>query len=124
MSDDRAVQVLLVEDGDEALDFLVARGRRAGRDAGAGPGIVLLDLRRSLVDGLEVLRQIKADQRNRHVPVVVLTSSRQDPDVQRCNELGADSYIVKPVDFQEFAESVTEVGFCWLLLDDPPRSGR
>jgi two-component system, response regulator len=116
--------LVVVEDGVEALDFLFARGKWSHRDIASGPKMVLLDLRLPRVDGVEVLRQVKSDERTRSIPVVILTSSRQDPDVQRCRELGADSYIVKPVDFAKFAESVAEVGFYWLLLNEPPRSGR
>ena len=147
MTDEHAVEVLLVEDngtdaelilrelrgkglrnnfviakdGAEALDFLFARGKWSDRDPSVGPKIVLLDLRLPRVDGIEVLRQIKADDRTRKIPVVVLTSSRQDPDIQQCFELGANSYIVKPVDFEKFAEAVTEIGYYWLLLNEPPR---
>lgn len=116
--------LVVVEDGAEALDFMFVRGKWSYRDVAAGPQMVLLDLRLPRVDGLEVLRQMKADERTASIPVVVLTSSRQDPDIQRCRELGADSYIVKPVDFAKFAASVAEIGFYWLLLNEPPRSGR
>ncbi len=116
--------VVVVEDGAEALDFLFARGKWSHRDIASGPKMILLDLRLPRVDGLEVLRQVKSDERTRLIPVVILTSSRQDPDVQRCYELGANSYIVKPVDFDKFAASVAEIGFYWLLLNEPPRSGR
>ena len=116
--------LVVVEDGAEALDFLFARGKWSQRDIADGPRMVLLDLRLPRVDGLEVLRQVKSDERTGSIPVVVLTSSRQDPDIQRCRELGADSYIVKPVDFAKFAASVAEIGFYWLLLNEPPRSGR
>jgi len=147
MTDPNAVEVLLVEDnatdaelalralrgrglrnsfvvakdGAEALDFLFARGKYADRDVEQGPKLVLLDLRLPRVDGIEVLRQVKADERTRNIPVVILTSSRQDPDIQQCYELGANSYIVKPVDFDKFAQSVAEVGYYWLLLNEPPR---
>ncbi|MHB1193635.1 MAG: response regulator [Longimicrobiales bacterium] len=116
--------LVVVEDGVEALDFLFARGAWSQRDIAGGPRMVLLDLRLPRLDGLEVLRQVKADERTRSIPVVILTSSRQDPDVQRCRELGADSYIVKPVDFDKFTRSVAEIGYYWLLLNEPPRSGR
>jgi len=112
---------VVAKDGAEALDFLFARGKWADRDISDGPKLVLLDLRLPRVDGIEVLRQVKADERTRKIPVVVLTSSRQDPDIQQCYELGANSYIVKPVDFDKFAEAVAEVGFYWLLLNEPPR---
>jgi CheY-like chemotaxis protein len=112
---------VVVKDGAEALDFLFARGAYAHRVIENGPKLVLLDLRLPRVDGIEVLRQVKADERTRTIPVVVLTSSRQDPDIQECYELGANSYIVKPVDFDKFAVAVAEVGYYWLLLNQPPR---
>ena len=112
---------VVAKDGAEALDFLFARGKYADRDLEQGPKLVLLDLRLPRVDGIEVLRQVKADERTRMIPVVILTSSRQDPDIQQCYELGANSYIVKPVDFDKFAQSVAEVGYYWLLLNEPPR---
>jgi CheY-like chemotaxis protein len=116
--------LVVVEDGAEALDFLFARGKWSHRDIAGGPKMILLDLRLPRVDGIEVLRQVKSDERTRVIPVVILTSSRQDPDIQRCYDLGANSYIVKPVDFDKFAASVAEIGFYWLLLNEPPRSGR
>ena len=112
---------VVVKDGAEALDFLFSRGAYADRDVRNGPKIVLLDLRLPKVDGIEVLRQVKSDERTKRIPVVVLTSSRQDPDIQQCYELGANSYIVKPVDFDKFADAVAEVGLYWLLLNEPPR---
>jgi two-component system response regulator len=83
--------------------------------------MVLLDLRLPKVDGIEVLRRIKADERTKVIPVVVLTSSRQEPDIKTCYELGANSYIVKPVDFDKLVEAVSEIGLYWLLLNEPPR---
>ena len=112
---------VVARDGAEALDFLFARGQFAHREVGNGPKLVLLDLRLPRVDGIEVLRQVKSDERTRGIPVVILTSSRQDPDIQQCYELGANSYIVKPVDFDKFAAAVAEVGYYWLLLNQPPR---
>ncbi|MDP2957866.1 MAG: response regulator [Longimicrobiales bacterium] len=113
--------LVVVEDGAQALDFLFARGKWSHRDIASGPKMVLLDLRLPKVDGIEVLREVKSDERTRQIPVVILTSSRQDPDIQRCYELGANSYIVKPVDFDKFAVCVAEVGLYWLLLNEPPR---
>ena len=113
--------LVVVEDGAQALDFLFARGAWSHRGSADGPKLVLLDLRLPKVDGIEVLREVKSDERTRQIPVVILTSSRQDPDIQRCYELGANSYIVKPVDFDKFAVCVAEVGLYWLLLNEPPR---
>jgi CheY-like chemotaxis protein len=112
--------LVVVKDGAEALDFLFARGKWADRDIADPPKLVLLDLRLPRVDGIEVLRQVKADERTRMIPVVVLTSSRQHPDIRQCYELGANSYIVKPVDFGKFADAVGKVGFYWILLNEPP----
>ncbi len=112
---------VVATDGQEALDFLFAQGEYAGRDVSNSPKMVLLDLRLPKVDGIEVLRRIKSDERTRVIPVVVLTSSRQEPDIKTCYELGANSYIVKPVDFDKLVEAVSEVGLYWLLLNEPPR---
>lgn len=110
----------VARDGAEALDYLFARGAHADRAVSDAPKLILLDLRLPKVDGIEVLRAIKSDPRTRTIPVVVLTSSRQEPDIQRCDDLGADSYIVKPVDFEKLVEAVSDVGYCWLLLNEPP----
>ncbi len=112
---------VVVKDGAEALDFLFARGAYEDRDIENGPKFVMLDLRLPRVDGIEVLEKMKSDPRTKMIPVVVLTSSRQDPDIKRCYELGANSYIVKPVDFDKFADAVAEIGLYWLLLNEPPR---
>ena len=112
--------IVVVEDGAEALDFVFGRGAHSDRDTRNGPKLILLDLRLPKVDGIEVLRQVKADERTKTIPVVVLTSSRQDPDIQTCYELGVNSYIVKPVDFDKFAEAVAEIGLYWMLLNEPP----
>ncbi len=112
---------VVAKDGQEALDFLFAEGEHAGRDVSNSPKMVLLDLRLPKVDGIEVLRKVKSDQRTKNIPVVVLTSSRQEPDIKTCYELGANSYIVKPVDFDKLVEAVSEIGLYWLLLNEPPR---
>lgn len=109
----------LARDGAEALDFLFAGGEFSHRDPSNGPRLVLLDLHLPRVDGKQVLRRIKADDRTRHIPVVVLTSSRQDPDIRSCYRLGANSYIVKPVDFDAFSEAVEQVGGYWLSFNEP-----
>jgi two-component system response regulator len=107
-------------DGAEALDFLFGTGAYQHRSPALGPELVLLDLKLPLVDGLEVLRRLKADPRTRRIPVVVLTSSREDRDLDECYRLGVNSYIVKPVDFQQFTEAVRQVGLYWLLLNQSP----
>jgi CheY-like chemotaxis protein len=114
-------EFVVARDGAEALDFLFATGAHAGRNPERHPRLVMLDLRLPKVDGIEVLRRIKSDARTKTIPVVVLTSSRQDPDITACYELGANSYIVKPVEFESFAAAVSELGLYWLLLNEPPR---
>lgn len=109
-----------VKDGAEALDFLFANGAYAGRKVENGPKVVLLDLRLPKVDGLEVLRRLKADGRTGRIPVVVLTSSKEDRDVAECYRLGVNSYIGKPVEFEEFSRVVSELGLYWLLINQPP----
>jgi CheY-like chemotaxis protein len=113
--------VIRVEDGAEALDFMYGRGRFEGRDVREQPKLVLLDLKLPKVNGLEVLAVIKSDADLRHIPVVMLTSSREDPDIRQAYELGANSYIVKPVDFEQFLAAVSEIGFYWMLLNQPAK---
>jgi two-component system response regulator len=115
-----AVQV--ARDGVEALDYLFGTGPFAGRDTAQRPKVVLLDLKLPLVDGTEVLERIRADPRTRTLPVVVLTSSREEPDIDRCYRLGVNSYIVKPVDFDQFLEVSRQLGFYWLMVNQPPGS--
>ncbi len=115
-----ANRVFHVEDGEEALDFLFCRGRFASRERRQPPKVVLLDLKLPKVDGLEVLRRLKADPDLRTVPIVVLTSSREDRDVVESYRLGVNSYIVKPVEFEKFSSSVRDLGVYWLLLNQAP----
>jgi CheY-like chemotaxis protein len=116
-----ANRIQVVRDGAEALDYLFARGEYSHRDANQIPRVVLLDLKLPKVDGLEVLRQVKADARTRKIPMVVLTSSREERDVVSSYDLGVNSYILKPVDFQQFSEAVRTIGLYWLLLNEPPK---
>jgi CheY-like chemotaxis protein len=104
-------------DGAEALDFLFGTGVYTGRDILNIPKVILLDLKMPKVNGLEVLTRIKAEQHTKMIPVVILTSSAEDPDVRKSYELGANSYIVKPVEFQDFARVISELGMYWLLIN-------
>ncbi|HEX7901737.1 MAG TPA: response regulator [Planctomycetota bacterium] len=115
-----ANQVFHVEDGAEALDFLFAAGKHAARKASPQPRLVLLDLKLPKIDGLEVLKRIKSDERTRMTPVVVMTSSREERDIVESYKLGVNSYIVKPVDFEKFVQAVENLGLYWLLLNEPP----
>jgi CheY-like chemotaxis protein len=147
MSDNNAVEILLVEDtpedlelalralrkanlanhiqiardGAEAIEFLFAEGAHAGRKVENGPKVILLDLKLPKVDGMEVLRRVKSDPRTRAIPVVVLTSSKEQKDVVESYQLGVNSYIVKPVNFERFVAAVQDLGMYWLLLNQPPR---
>jgi two-component system response regulator len=115
-----ANRIHVARDGAEALDFLFCRDTYQDRDP-VIPRVILLDLKLPKVDGLEVLRQLRADERTRLMPVVVMTSSRQESDVVEAYKLGINSYIVKPVDFEQFTESVRQIGYYWLLLNQPPK---
>ncbi|AWM37999.1 Response regulator rcp1 [Gemmata obscuriglobus] len=109
----------VARDGAEALEFVFGTGRYADR-TGGHPHLILLDLKLPLVDGIEVLRRLKESPVSRSIPIVVLTSSREDRDLTACYELGVNSYIVKPVDFDQFGEVVRQLGFYWLLINQPP----
>ncbi len=110
----------VVRDGAEALEFIFCTGAHAARNVENSPKVILLDLKLPKVDGLDVLRQIKADLRTKTIPVVVLTSSREERDIVESYRLGTNSYIVKPVDFEQFTEAVRQLGLYWLLLNQPP----
>jgi len=113
-------EVVVVRDGAEALDYLFRTGAHAGPRDGPPPEIVLLDLKLPKLDGLEVLKRIRADERTRLLPVIVLTSSKAEQDLIQSYRAGANSYVRKPVDFQEFSEAVRQLGLYWLLLNEPP----
>ena len=114
-----ANEVVALRDGVEALDYLYRRGQFANRAAGQ-PAVVLLDLKMPKVSGMEVLRQIKSDPQLKIIPVVVVSSSREEQDLVNCYQLGANAYIVKPVGFQEFAEAVRQAGVFWAVMNEPP----
>jgi two-component system response regulator len=113
--------LLHVKDGEEALDFIFCNGKYKERNGSIKPRVILLDLNMPKVNGVEVLQQIKANQETKEIPVVVLTSSKEDPDVSVCYKLGANSYIVKPVGFENFTEAIAELGMYWLLMNQPSR---
>lgn len=110
-----------VKDGAEAVDFLFAQGAFASRRVKNGPKVVLLDLKLPKIDGIEVLRRIKSDERTKVIPVVVMTSSREDRDLVDCYNLGVNGYVVKPVEFEDFARAVSELGCYWLLVNETAR---
>lgn len=115
-----ANHIIHLKDGEQALEFLFGTGNFVGRDVENKPKMILLDLKIPKVNGLEVLERIKADSNTKTIPVVVLTSSKENPDIDKCYRMGVNSYIVKPVDFQNFSKAVVELGFYWLLLNQLP----
>src|SRR6185312_897050 len=116
-------ELKIARDGAEALDFLFGEGAYAGRDTGVMPQLILLDLKLPKVDGLEVLRRIRSDARTKLLPVVVLTSSKEEQDLVSSYSLGANSYVRKPVDFTEFVGAVTQLGCYWLVLNQAAPKG-
>lgn len=112
--------VVVVEDGEEALQYLWAAGKYSGRDMSEMPAVILLDLKLPKIDGHEVLKRIRADARTRRVPVVVLTSSKEEQDIAASYDLGVNSFIRKPVDFEHFSECVKHLGLYWLIINEPP----
>ena len=119
-----ANEIVVARDGDEALDYLFRRGKFQSREPGV-PAVVFLDLKMPKVDGIEVLRQMKSDEVLKRIPVVMLTSSREDVDLVRSYELGVNAYVVKPVDFQQFVNAVGRAGMFWAIVNEaPPEKGR
>lgn len=114
-------EIVHVHDGAAALEYIFCTGQYNSRDINDLPGLIMLDLKMPKVNGMEVLKTIKQHPRTKTIPIVVLTSSNEDPDVIRCYELGANSYIVKPVEFDNFTNAITEIGMYWLLLNKAPR---
>jgi two-component system response regulator len=119
-----ANHIMLVRDGAEALDYVFGTGAYAERLNADPPRLILLDLKLPKVDGIDVLRRLKSDERTRSIPVVMLTSSREERDIVESYRLGVNSYIVKPVDFEQFTKAVQDVGYYWLLLNEQPRQRR
>ncbi len=115
-----ANKVLHLRDGAAALDYLFAEGSYAGRNIEDVPKVILLDLKMPKVNGLEVLQRIREDERLKRIPVVMLTSSKEDPDIKRCYDLGVNSYVVKPLEFEEFRIAISNLGLYWMIINQPP----
>jgi CheY-like chemotaxis protein len=113
-------KLIHLNDGELALDFLFGTGKYEGRNTNNKPKVILLDLKMPKVSGIELLTKIKANESTKNIPVVVLTSSKENPDIERSYSLGANSYIVKPVEFDNFIKAVSEIGMYWLILNEPP----
>jgi two-component system response regulator len=112
-----------VKDGEEALDFIYARGKFADRESANLPKVILLDIKMPKVDGIEVLKQLKSREHSKTIPVVIMTSSKEEQDIINSYQLGVNSYVVKPVDFEGFARAVSQLGLYWLLTNQPPLTG-
>ena len=115
-----ANKLVHLENGAEALDYLFAKGAYSDREVKNVPKLILLDLNMPKIGGIEVLKQIKEQELTRKIPVIILTSSKQDPDIDKCYDLGANSYVVKPVGFESFMKAVSELGMYWMLINQPP----
>jgi len=116
-----ANHIVVVENGEEALDFIFSRGQYSDRDKSKALKVIFLDLKLPKVSGLEVLKEIKANESTKMLPVVVITSSKEDPDIQQAYKLGVNSYVVKPVDFDSFIHAINATGLYWLLINVPPK---
>lgn len=113
-------RILHLKDGAEALDFIFAEGNYSNRKIENMPKVILLDLKMPKVNGIQVLQRIKADERTKKIPIVVLTSSKEDPDIKECYSLGVNSYVVKPVQFEQFVKTISDLGLYWMILNQPP----
>jgi two-component system response regulator len=116
-----ANELIHLKDGAEALDFIFAQGKYLERKMSDLPNVIVLDLKMPKVNGIEVLRRIKSDERTKRIPVVMLTSSKEDPDIQECYNLGVNSYVVKPVEFEHFVKAVSNLGLYWMILNQSPQ---
>lgn len=112
--------LIVIEDGEKALDFIFCRGEYTGRDISRPPKVIFLDLKLPKVDGLEVLKEVKSSQQTRKIPVIIVTSSREDPDIATAYDLGANSYVVKPIDFDNFLTTMKQLGLYWLVVNEKP----
>jgi len=115
-----ANKIHLAEDGAEALDFIFCKGKYANRSMDNSPKVIFLDLKLPKISGLEVLREIKSNSQTKSIPVVMVTSSREDPDIKKAYELGVNSYVVKPVNFDDFLSAMSQTGLYWLLVNERP----
>jgi len=116
-----ANSLIVLEDGEQALDFIFCRGQYASQDPCGSPKVIFLDLKLPKVDGLEVLKQVKSNEQTKKIPVIVVTSSKEDPDIATAYNLGANSYVVKPVSYDNFVETVNQLGVYWLVVNEKPR---
>jgi two-component system response regulator len=115
-----ANKIVRLKDGADALEFIFAEGMYADRMVENSPKVILLDLKMPKVNGIEVLQRVKSDERTKSIPVVVLTSSQADPDIKECYRLGVNSYVVKPVRFDDFTKAISELGIYWMIVNQPP----
>lgn len=115
-----ANNIIILKDGEQALDFIFCRGKYTGRDISESPKVMFLDLKLPKVDGLEVLKQMKTNEKTRKIPVIIVTSSKEDPDIATAYDLGANSYVVKPINFDSFIEKMSQIGFYWLAVNEKP----
>ncbi|HXU28686.1 MAG TPA: response regulator [Bacteroidia bacterium] len=116
-----ANKLLHLKDGAAALDYIFAEGKYAGRNIENKPKVILLDLKMPKINGIEVLQKIRADERTKTIPIVMLTSSKEDPDIKKCYDLGVNSYVVKPVEFDEFQKAISNLGLYWMIENQQPR---
>jgi len=116
-----ANKLLHLKNGADALDYIFAEGDYSYRSIGVKPKVILLDLKMPKVNGIEVLQRIRADERTKTIPVVILTSSKEDPDIQKCYDLGVNSYVVKPVEFDDFQKAISGLGLYWMIINQKPQ---
>ena len=114
-----ANNVYIAKDGEEAIDFIFCQGKFESRNINNPPKVILLDLKLPKIDGLEILRQVKGNRKTTHIPIVIVTSSREEPDMKEAYDLGVNSYVVKPVDFDKFVSAMSSLGLYWLLVNQP-----